>query len=32
MIQTIYAATCGALIFLVALVPPAIFIIDKAGF
>jgi hypothetical protein len=32
MMPTIYAFMCGALIFSVALIPPAILIIDKFGF
>gem|GEM_PF-2683681 len=32
MMRTIYASMCGALIFIVALIPPAILIIDKIGF
>ena len=32
MMQTIYASICGALILFAALIPPAIHIIEKAGF
>jgi hypothetical protein len=32
MMQTIYASICGALILIAALIPPAILILDKAGF
>jgi hypothetical protein len=32
MIRTVYAAILGVLILLVALIPPAILVIDKAGF
>jgi hypothetical protein len=32
MMQTIYASICGALILITALIPPAILILDKAGF
>jgi hypothetical protein len=32
MIRTIYSSLCGALIFLAALIPAALLILDKAGF
>lgn len=32
MMRTVYAAIFGVLILLVALIPPAILVIDKAGF
>jgi len=32
MMRTIYVYVCGVLIFIAALIPPAILIIDKAGF
>jgi hypothetical protein len=32
LMRTIYACLCGALILFAALVPPAISILDKAGF
>lgn len=31
MIRTIYSSICGALIFIAALIPAAILILDKAG-
>ena len=32
MMRTIYSSLCGALIFIAALIPTAILIMDKAGF
>jgi len=31
MIRTIYASLCGALMFIVAIIPPLILILDKLG-
>jgi hypothetical protein len=32
MIRTLYSSICGVLIFIAALIPAAILIMDKAGF